>query len=91
MLLRAQQELDSLPHNPALGLQGGYNWIREIRILPMSVRLLRFLRLQAVQTSQRLVYKRNTLARRLQEELIVVAMQLAVERSELFWREVGVV
>jgi hypothetical protein len=79
MLFRAQQELDRLPYNPALRLQRRDSRIREIGVLAMRARLPRLLRLQAVQASQRLVNKRDTVARRLEEQLIVIAMQLSIK------------
>lgn len=48
-------------------------------------------RLQTVQTSQTLVDERDTLIRRAQEKLIVVAMEVAIEARQLAGREVGLV
>lgn len=66
MLFRPKQDLNSLPHDPSLRLQ------RRHRRLSESSRVRQ--RLQAVLTSQALIYKRDASAWRAQEQLIVVAM-----------------
>lgn len=44
-----------------------------------------------MQTSQALIDEGNTLIRRAQEELIVIAVQVAVEMRQLVRREIGLV
>lgn len=85
MLFRSQQELNRLPHDPSLRLERRYSRIRKGRRMGIS----RWL--ETVQTSQALVDERNTLIRRAEKELIVIAVQVAVEMRQLVWCQVGLV
>jgi hypothetical protein len=44
-----------------------------------------------VQTSKRLVYKGYTCARRSEEELVIVSVEVSVEAGQLSWRQVWVI
>ena len=48
-------------------------------------------RLQAVQTSKRLVNESDACARRAEEELVIVSVEVSVEGSQLGWCQVGIV
>ncbi len=80
MLVRAQQQLDRLPHYPSLRLQRRHRRVRE------SGTLRPRLRLQTVQAPQTLINKSETIMRRAEEKLVVVAVEVAVEVGELVRR-----
>lgn len=81
VLLRAEEELDGLPHDPSLRLQRRDRGLGEGGMGEG---------LKTVQAAERLVDEGDALARRAEEEAVVVAVQLAVEGGELGGGEIGV-
>lgn len=88
VLLRAEEELDGLPHDPAFGLERRYGWVGEGGgcICRSSGD-----RLERVQTAQALVDEGDALIWGYEEKLVVVAVQFTVKSSQLRGQQVGLV